>query len=78
LQLPAARERPAGVLEHALSPSRSLVDPPHAANTFCRIRRSWIVSLALDRVRSLRLFSPLAEAGWFGCLLTAINLLPIG
>jgi membrane-associated protease RseP (regulator of RpoE activity) len=23
-------------------------------------------------------FSPLAEAGWFGCLLTAINLLPIG
>jgi membrane-associated protease RseP (regulator of RpoE activity) len=24
------------------------------------------------------LLSPLAEAGWFGCLLTAINLLPIG
>jgi membrane-associated protease RseP (regulator of RpoE activity) len=37
---------------------------------------SW---LSLDRLPGrYDTFSPLAEAGWFGCLLTAINLLPIG
>ena len=37
---------------------------------------SW---LSVDRLPGrYDTFSPLAEAGWFGCLLTAINLLPIG
>jgi membrane-associated protease RseP (regulator of RpoE activity) len=89
-QLPATaapeRELPA-FLEHALVAVAQLLEriSPTPPNTFplgiyheppVMDLVSW---LSLDRLPGrYDNFSPLAEAGWFGCLLTAINLLPIG